>query len=767
MAKRKNSDIINIRAIFNSYLSKWYLFVISIIGCLLIGLLYIRIHQIEYGVRANVLIQQEDANPMTAALGGLGDLFGASGNVDDEIFVISSHSLYRDVIRDLGLNKTHYVKLGFLKKQLSYPDFPIDIKFYENIADTLSASLKFKVEVNEDGTTDINVKDEHGKIGKVKDVKLPYTFNTPYGDFVVETTEYFPKGQEISSTILVTGYHAAAEDYAEDLYSEIGNKKTNVIELAYNTPNTDMGKALLSQIITRYNERGIREKNAQGQKTAEFIEQRIALLGSNLESTEKDIQSFKENQDLVDLETEVIYQTTKRGELETELIKAETQREILKLTRDFVSDSKNKYELIPTTVDSEAIAKAISEYNMILIERNDMLRMVKEDNSAVVKLTARIDEMRSNIISTIDQYYSSMDVTVRDLKNRIKKNSSRLGTIPRQERAAVDLLRQREVQQTLFIFLLERQEENAMMMANATPKGLTVDEPYVLKEPLGMTNPVILLAMLILGLCLPPVYLYILKLIRNRVETREEVESRTSAPILGEMCTVNSESPLIVTPTSTSSATELFRLIRSNLLYVLNDTDDKVVLLTSSTSGEGKSFISINLAASLALLGKKVLLVGMDIRAPKLASYLNVRNPHGLTQYLASSEIALDDIINKGAVADFPTLDIIVAGPIPPNPAELLISKKVDNMFEELRNKYDYIIVDSAPVGMVSDTFSLNRISNATIYVTRVNRTTVQDVDFIEDIYEHNRLNKLSVVVNGVKSKKVYGYGNKKGSTDY
>ena len=765
MAK-KHSDIINIGTIFNSYLSKWYLFVISIIGCLILGFLYIRVHQTKYGIRASVLIQQEDANPMAAAMGGLGDLFGASGNVDDEVFVISSHSLYRDAIRDLGLNKTHYTRLGFLKKELSYPDYPIDVTFDENIADTLSVMLNFKVKVNEDGSSKIRIKDKNGKIEEVENVRLPHSFNTPYGLFTVESTEHFPTGQEVTSTILVTGYHAAAEDFAEDISIEIGNKRTNVIQMAYNTPNTDLGKALLNQIITQYNERCIREKNIQGLKTAEFIEQRVALIGADLGDIEKRIQDFKENQAIVDVEAEAVYQTTKRGELETELLKTETQLEILKLTREFVSDSDNKYELIPSTVELKALNDAITEYNLMLIERNEMLRTVNSDNSIIVKLTNRIDTMRANIISTIDQFYNSMKVTIRDIENKIASTSSRLGNIPGQERAAVDLLRQREVKQQLYIFILERQEENAMMMANATPKGLTVDEPYVLKEPLGMSSMVILIFMLIIGMCLPPVYLYVLKLIRNRIESREEVESRTTAPIIGEICTVNSESPLVVSPTSTSTATELFRLMRSNMLYIFNEETGKVALLTSSTSGEGKTFISINLAASLALLNKKVVVVGMDIRAPKLAADLGLSNSNGLTQYLASSEVTIDDIIMHDAIKELPLLDVIVAGPVPPNPAELLISKKVDNLFKELRQRYDYIIVDSAPVGMVSDTFALNRISDATIYVTRINKTTTQDIDFIEDICENSRLKKLSIVVNGVKNKKVYGYGNTKGTTD-
>ncbi len=767
MAKKNTSDIINIRGLLSSYLSKWYLFAIAVVGCLAIAFLYLRIHMTEYAVRSNVLIQQEDTNPMAAAMGGLGDLFDASGNVDDEIFVISSHSLYRDVIRNLGLNKTHYVRLGFLKKELSYPNFPIDVKFDESIADTLSVMMNFKITVKENGLADVRIKAKRETLEDVEEITLPHTFDTPYGMFTVECTNFYPNGKEVTSTILVTGYHAAAEDFAERIGSEIGNKKTNVIELSYNTPNTMLGKDLLNGIIDQYNARGINEKNIQAKKTAEFIEQRLALIGKDLDLTEAEIQNFKENQGIIDVITEAKYQTEVRGEVESELLKAQTQLEIVKLTRDFVINPDNRYELVPTTIDSDALQAIIGNYNQQLIKRENMLLTVNPDNATMVQLTASIDAMRKNIVSSIEQYCNNMEVAVRDLQNKMRKNDSSIGSIPSQERTQIDLNRQRGVKSQIFLFLLQRQEENAMMIANATPKGIVVDEPYVLKDPLGMGKIAVLLIALILGMCIPPVYIYLLKMLRNRVETRDDVEARTAAPILGEMCIADTESALVVSPTDTSSPTELFRLMRANMLFIFNDANDKVALLTSSTAGEGKSFISINLAASLALLNKRVLLVGMDIRAPKLSSYLNVHNPVGLTQYLASSDVDLDSVIIRGQINEIPSLDVIVAGPIPPNPSELLASKKVDDLFAELRTRYDYIIVDSAPVGMVSDTFALNRISDATIYVTRVNYTSMQDIDFIDEIYEENRLKKLSIVVNGVKSKKVYGYRNKKGSSTY
>ena len=757
MPKKNVSDIIDVRELLRQYASKWYLFVISVVCCMAVALLFCRWKKDVYGVRANVLIQQEEQNPM-AAMGGLGDLLGSTGNTDDEVFVLSSHSVYRDVMRDLNLNRTHFVHEGFLRNILTYPDYPIDVYPTAGICDTLRTTLTFKVKVKENGDTKINVKNSRKEtVGDVKDVKLPYTLDTRYGQFTVAKTEYFPKNEEVESKIVVRGYHSAAEMYAEDINIEIANKRSNVIQMSFNTPNSDLGEALLQAIIDKYNERGILEKNLQGQKTAKFIEDRLNLLTTDLGTAELNIQNYKEKQGLVDVATEATYNTTKKAGLESKIFESETELEMLKMTRDFVSDYDNRFEPIPFNL-SGSLSGTIGGYNNQVIRLKEMLKTVSPENLAVKKLTDAMEANRKNLIASLGKTIDDSKAALKDLKAEMNTVTGKLGNIPQQERDYVDLERQRKVKQEIYVYLLKRQEENAIVLANAVPKGLIVDVPYTLIEPVSTKKWVILFAALVFALCLPPVYLYLLKFIRNRVETRSEIERKISAPVIGEMCWDHSGRSVVVGPTDTSSASELFRLIRSNLMFMLNDKNDKVVLMTSSSSGEGKSYISINLAATMAMLGKKVLLVGMDIRNPQLANYLGLSAPKGLTQYL-SADMPEKDIIIKSPIKDFPTMDIIVAGPIPPNPGELLASHKVDGLFQDLRTQYDYIFVDSAPVGMVSDTFSLDRVADATIFITRVNYTKASDVEEIENIYTDNRLKKLSVIVNGTKSKKQYGYG--------
>lgn len=461
---------------------------------------------------------------------------------------------------------------------------------------------------------------------------------------------------------------------------------------------------------------------------------------------------------MVDLEVEATYQTTKRGKLEEELISSETQAAILKMTRDFLSRPENAYSLIPASLDNPGLENSIGTYNEAVLERMQLAANAKPNNVALKQANAAIDAMRANVITSVERAYQTTLAVIENLKREMGSTQSRLDRVPTQEREFIDMKRQQEVKQELYVFLLQRREETAMLLANAVPKGQIIDEAYTLNNPLSMGKSSIMLIALFLGLCIPPVYLYLRKTFRNKFEKREDVENLVSVPVLGEICTDKTGRQLVVAATDTTSTSELFRLMRSNLLFVLNDPNDKVVLMTSTVSGEGKSFVSINLAASLALLeNKRVCLVGMDIRKPRLAQYLKISAPMGLTQYLSSSAVTLDQIINKEPLTK--GLDIIVAGPVPPNPGELLSSEKVDALFEELRKRYDYIVVDTAPVGMVSDTFTLDRVANATIYVTRANYTSLNDLRYIEEIYEDHRLKKLSIVINGTTSKKGYGYG--------
>lgn len=756
MAKINQSDYIDVKALLRTYISKWYYFLISVVVCCALGYAYSLRHPNDMAVRANVLIQPENSNQLSG-FGDLSSLFGSNGYVEDEIFVIGSHSLYRDVVKNLELNRFHLVKDGLLSSYIAFPEYPVDV-IAPGVADTLRTSVVFRIKVDKDGKAKVKVKAKRKNVADLRDVTLPAVVKTPYGDFTVMETQWYPKGENVNTTIVFSGYEKAAEALTKDVIVEMPSRKSNVISLAYDTPNAAYGSAILNEIIDLYNIRGINEKNLQGEKTAAFLEGRLNILARDLNIAESDIQKYKEHNGIVDVASEAMYQTEKKGQLETELLAAATELEILKMTKDFLKDTVNRYDLVPIDVSNEAVSKGVQEYNALAVKRIQLMKSAKPGNPILVQLSQQMDAARNNILFTAEKAVDASEIKLKELRKEKYSADARLSNIPTQEREYINKKRQQEVKQQLYLFLLQKQEETAMVLANSVPKGVVIDRAYTLSEPLGISLGLRLAICALFGLLIPPLAIYLNRVVRNKFETREEVMKYVSAPILGEIGLDKSGNSMVVADNDTSSSNELFRLLRTNLLFLLNNKEDKVVLLTSTQSGEGKTFIAMNLAASLSLLrDKKVLLVGLDVRNPQIAKNLGVSSAIGIVNYLSDSNVMLEQIISH--VPSYRDLDVIISGPIPPNPAELLASPRLDELFDLLRERYDYIIVDTAPVGMVSDTFTLNRVADATIYVTKVNYSSISDLKFIETIFEENKLKKMSVVVNGVAVKKGYGYG--------
>lgn len=761
MAK-KNSDFIDIRALVTDWLRHWPWFIVSVALFVGLGLLYIKASKPKYAVRANVLIAQEGSNPLSAMGGGemasLGALFGAKGAVDDEYYLLTSHSVYRDAVKALGLNRKFFVKKGFLNTVEEFEEIPIEVECDPAMFDTLKVAIGFRIKAKADRSAVVTIRAKKEKIVNKEHVKLPHTFNTEYGTFTLTPTEYFPKEDGVNTYITLRGYHHAAEDLAKDLNSSIASKRANVISLGINTPYPDYGEAVVNEVVAQYNNRGIEDMNQQALKTHEFLNERLALLSGDLATAESEIQNYKEHQGLIDVEVEAKYQTEKRSAIEQSLIQAEVQTEMLKYTVDFIKNTRNSAELIPApAVENDGLAKAITAFNELVLRRMQLAENAKPGNVTLRRLDEQIEAMRANVLASARRAYETSSTTAADLRAKLNSTMGRLGSVPRQEREFIDKERQREIKQQIYLFLLERQEETAIMLSNTTPKGIIVDEAYTLNEPLGMGSKTILAICLLMGLCMPPVALYLRRYLRNRVESRQDVERISDVPILGEVSISNSGKHLVIDSAETSSTAELFRLLRSNLLFVLTPPSEKVVIVTSATPGDGKSFISINLAASLSLLGKKVALVGMDIRSPRLAQYLDMHPRFGVTQYLASPDMSVNNLIST--VDSLPNLDLIAAGPVPPNPGELVTSPRVAELFEELRKRYDFIIIDSAPVGRVSDTYALNDIADACIFVCRVGNTSLDDIEMADEIRNQHRLKKLSIVVNGTPARRAYGYG--------
>ncbi len=755
--KSRRAPRIGLQELLSYFTARWYWLALSAVLFTVLGFLYARIKAPIYQVDANIRISQDEAGGLLS-IAGFSDLFGGGNSVEDEVFVVQSHSVLRDVVEDNRFYIDHYVREGFMQTYFNFNSYPVEVIPPVGIQDTLRKTLGFKIKVNKAGKADITMKAGKDKCAKLEDATFPINFETPYGLFVFVKTDNYPVDESVTTSIVVSSLDAKAEALSSQLDISVANRQSNVISLSYKSPSVAYAKLLINSIIEQYNKRGIEDKNTQASLTLNFIDNRLDLITEALATSEDEVAQYKRDNKITDLQADATYDFNQKGQLETQLISTGNRLEILGMTRDFLRKPENAFSLLPVAGEVSGLNDALTKYNELVLNYMTLSSTAKGNNATLKTLEEQITAMRLNILKSVERSYSQQQAVYTRLEQEINNTDSKLNSLPAKERKYIDIMRQREIKEQLYVFLLQRREETAMMMANALPKGIIIDEAYALNEPVGMSPKILMAATFMFGLLFPAFFFYVRLLMRNKFVNRAELEKETDIAILGEVCTAKSGNPIVVRPGRTSSISELFRLIRTNLSFVVQAGRSNTILVTSTRSGEGKSFIAINIGASISLADKKVLLIGMDIRKPMLEEYLGLDHRPGLTQYLSSNEVKVDDIIRRKPIADL-NLDIITAGPIPPNPGELLLSKHLDDLFEELHKRYDYIIIDSAPVGMVSDTFTLARLTDATVYVCRANYTTLDDIEFTNRLKESGRLPNMSLVINGTKKQKGYGYG--------
>ena len=663
------------------------------------------------------------------------------------------------VVKQLGINHNYLEDKGWYKPEKDhYNTSPIEVIAPEEMFDTLS-SVKFKIDLDKTGKADIKATSGKEKLANVKGVTLPTTLKTTYGTFAIKTTDRYKQGKPCHITARLTGNQMLGERLNKRIKVKLASKKSNGINLNIAESNKSRGKDILNKLIELYNERGQHEKDEQAINTAKFIDERLALIYKGLTSSEADIESYKRAHKIVDPELQVKSAVAKQEITDRAIVKLETNKQLLGMVRDFVSNPANKHSYIPFEVDSSAASGSIRAYNNLLTKRQELAQSAKGDNLALKQIDEQIETMHHNVLQGLNSSIKGVDLQLNKVRGQANATAGDLGQVPTQEREARELMRQQGIQNTLYTFLLEKREENALVLAATTPKGKIVDHAYSESTPISPNKMITLAMALLAGLMLPMLLVYMKDLFTTKFSNQEELEEISQVPFIGHIHHNRHNTPLVVKDGKTSSIVELFRYVRNNLQFLLNKEDDKVILVTSSVSGEGKSFISTNIASSFALLGKRVALVGMDIRSPKLASMLDLNEMPGVTSYLSRGDVSLDQIAQP--CKEVKGLDVFVGGAIPPNPSELLLSDRVKDFFNDLREHYDVIIVDSAPVAQVSDSFALDKYSNATVYVTRANYTRRNLIKFMNRIAANKQLKNMCVVLNDTKpsNDNTYGYG--------
>ena len=730
----------------------WWLFALSFIFCFGILFLYLRKTLPSYIVSSTVLVDDQSlsfagignskGNSMLKSMIGGGDV-----NVFNEIEILASENLAAKTVDALDINCRYYEKTGFLKKQDHYGTSPIIVEAPKELFDTLSVTLPFKIKVYADGKTDITVKKGmFSNYAELKGVELPATVKTPFGLFVVKPTQYFTPKHEYSITASVAGNIPAALELQKDMTVDLKAKKTDIVYMDVMDNDVKRGRDILNTLVRLYNERGMKESDTQGMTTARFIDERLSLIYKNLMGSEAEIEAYKKAHNLIDPVAQAKTTIIKGETSESAIIALETQYRIASMIKGFITDPANKHSLIPFESDSLS-AKMVRTYNALITQRQHLETSAKADNPALVQLDQQLNAMRENMLGSVNNALGAMRIKIdkaKDVQGESKGDMSQFASTERETR---NLYRNQAIQNELYIFLLQKREENALKMAAAQPKGKLVDEAYAASEPVKPKKPLLAFVALIMTFALPFCILYVKKMLKNKIGSQDELEAITPAHLLGQIYHAREDELQVIADTNTKNA-ELFRYLRGNVQFVLPESTDKVVLVTSAVAAEGKSYIAANVASSLALMGKKVALVELNLRKPSLGEMFGIIASKGMSDYLSNGEVSLHDIVSTTADG----LDVYVAGTVPPNPSELLQGSRAAQLMEQLREQYDYVVVDSASLATASDTFSLTSQADATVVVLRANSTKQAYVKWINRLMAEGKLSNVGFVLNGVKN---------------
>ena len=764
----QSEEQINIQEILFRYLIHWPWFVVSVIVCVALAWGYLRLTTPVYNISATVLIKDEKkgggAN-MSSELEkmGLNGFVSSSSNIENEIEVLKSRTLAREVVSSLGLFVTYMDEDKFPNKEL-YRTSPVLVSLTPQEADRLPQTMEIDMLLQPAGAMDVQVKVGKKEYRKHLE-KLPAVFPTDEG-----TVAFFANNDTLSSlrpesvtterhiTAYINRPFAVAKGYAGSLSITPTSKATSVVTVSLKNSNTQRGKDYIDKLLEMYNINANNDKNEVAQRTAEFIDERIDIISKELGSTERDLENFKRSAGITDLTSEAQIALTGNAEYEKKRVENQTQINLVMDLKKYLQGSG--YEVLPANVGLQdaGVAGAIDRYNEMVAERKRLLRTSTESNPAIVNLTTSIRAMRSNIQTTLDATLKGLEITKADLIREASRYSRRISDAPTQERQFVSIARQQEIKSGLYLMLLQKREENAIVLAAIANNAKIIDEAQADSTPISPKRMTIYLAALAFGIGIPVGVIYLIGLTKFKIEGRADVEKLTSLPVVGDIPLADEKTGAIaVFENQNNLMSETFRNVRTNLQFML-ENGKNVILVTSTVSGEGKSFISANLAISLSLLGKKVVIVGLDIRKPGLNKVFNLpKKEYGITQFLTNSTVNLMDLVHHSDINK--NLYILPGGTVPPNPTELLARDGLEKAVEILRKNFDYVILDTAPVGMVTDTLLIGRVADLSVYVCRADYTRKTEFTLINELAENNKLPNLCIVINGLDlQKKKYGY---------
>lgn len=773
MGEQEETSSINFQTIYTAVILHWKWFVLSLIICMGSAMIYLRYKTPVYQAYAKLLIKDDDSRGRGGKSGvlttsNLGIMSNSTG-IDNEMEILSSLSIAQQAVRDLKLY-VNYSLEGKVKDHLIYNSEPISVDLDPSHLEKLNYPIS--LEINRKGSS-YTVTGEYlnPKTGVKNSIEktitsFPTRIDTKTGIITLQSNGdrgLLPEGRALKVTILSP--KSVATKYAGSLSVSQTSKTTTIAELVLKDESPQRAVDYLRQLAICYNRQANEDKNEIAVRTEEFINGRLEKINAELGSTEGSLEEYKKRNNMVELKMNAAQAVQNQDVYSQKLAEANTQMALLNSISEYMNDPSNKYQTLPSNVGlSDASATSlIDKYNDIVITRNRLLRSASESSPTVTPLTAQLDDLTSSIQRAMIQARKSMEIERNNIANMYGRYASQTNATPEQERILTQIGRQQDVKSGLYLMLLQKREENSISLAATADKGKLIDDPQYMGK-VSPKNSMIMLIALIMGLAIPAGIIFVINFMRYKIEGHDDVAKLTSLPIIADVAiaseTAKTKADIVVHENQNNQMEEVFRSLRTNLQFVMAE-NEKVILFTSSTSGEGKTFTAANLAVSFALLDKKVVLVGLDIRKPRLAELFEINDhQHGITNLLTQPDPTAADVkkqILKSGISN--NLDILMAGPIPPNPTELVARKSLDQVIDILKETYDYVLIDSAPVGLVTDTLQIGRVANATVFLCRADYTPKEAFDYINDLAKEKKLPNMCVVINGIDmSKKKYGY---------
>ena len=765
-------------ALVKPYLINWKWFFIAVIISLLLGFLHIRYSIPQYAINAKIQILEDQNSTSELDVFRDLDIFGTAGNnVQDEIELLSSRSNLIEIVKQLGLHKK-IMALGNIRNSEVYQNPPFNVNFlaHDSIVHkaqdafyiTLSSKTLFEFANNEDEPQ--------------KTVSYGKPITTSLGEVIIT-----PNISNIESysgnkyMVAVSPLAVVAEYYQKSIAISVMGEPSNIISISLNDPIKNRGKDILNALITNYNQNAVDDKKAIADRTSNFINDRIADIYGDLSSVDQNAEDFKSGRGIADIATQTNVNLNMGATNQQELQNASVQLDIASSMQDII-ESQEGFELLPSNIGlaDPSIANTTARYNELALERKRLLESSNEKNPIIVNLDQQLEGLKQSMQSSLNSVTNNLGMQVNSLSGQLSRINSRIYSAPRNERALRDITRQQQTTEQLYLYLLQKREESQITFASASPKAKIIDHAYLASiDPVSPKKPIILLASFILGLLVPFSVIYIKDLLDNKVRNKVGLEKLTgNIPVLAELPKISKKENTLVQLGERTVLAESLRILRTNLDYIIKSKKKQnnrgnIIYVTSSVSGEGKTLLASNLAMIFANTNKKVLLIGADIRNPKIYQFYSGKNVdklgkptrnndnHGLTEYLVDDALTSTDIIST-LLAHEQTVDVIYSGKIPPNPAELLMNGRMKELLDEVNNRYDYIIVDTAPLMVVTDTLLISEYADQILYVTRAGVTELKVLEHPIKLHKEGKLKGLAFVVNGVQDSNL-GYGGKYG----